>query len=96
MDYSNSRPLYVHKWSEYSEVNRFIDEIFKHLSSFNGNTKITKKLLKVLLLDLYMEAYKKNDCATALNQWTTLAKNNHTKANHDRLLLTFKNGNGVP
>ena len=53
-DYSNSRPLDVHKWSEYPEVNRFIDEIFKDLSSFNGNTKITKKLLKVLLLDLYV------------------------------------------
>ena len=43
-----------------------------------------------------VEAYKKGDCATAINEWTPLAKNNHTKAQHDRLLLTFKNGNEVP
>ena len=43
-----------------------------------------------------VEAYKKDDCATAINEWTPLAKNNHTKAQHNRLLLTFKNGNEVP
>ena len=43
-----------------------------------------------------VEAYKKGDCATAINEWTPLAKNNPTKAQHDRLLLTFKNGNEVP
>ena len=43
-----------------------------------------------------MEAYKKGDCATAINEWTPLAKNNHAKAQHDRLLLTFKNVNEVP
>ena len=43
-----------------------------------------------------VEAYKKGDCATAINEWTPLAKNNHTKAQHDWLLLTFKNGNEVP
>ena len=43
-----------------------------------------------------VEAYKKGDCATTINEWTPLAKNNPTKAQHDRLLLTFKNGNGVP
>ena len=43
-----------------------------------------------------VEAYKKGDCATALKKWIPLAKNNHTKAQHDRLLLTFKNGNEVP
>ena len=43
-----------------------------------------------------MKAYKKGDCATAINEWTPLAKNNHTKAQHDWLLLTFKNGNEVP
>ena len=43
-----------------------------------------------------VEAYKKGDCATAINEWTPLAKNNPTKAQHDRLLLTFKNGSEVP
>ena len=43
-----------------------------------------------------MEAYKKGDCATAINEWTPLAKNNPSKAQHDRLLLTFKNGSEVP
>jgi len=43
-----------------------------------------------------MEAYDKGDYETALKEWIPLAKNNHTKAQHDRLLLTFKNGNEVP
>ena len=43
-----------------------------------------------------VEVYKKGECATAINEWTPLAKNNQTKAQHDRLLLTFKNGNEVP
>ena len=32
-----------------------------------------------------VEAYKKGDCGTAINEWTPLAKNNHTKAQHYRL-----------
>ena len=43
-----------------------------------------------------MEAYDKGNFETALKEWIPLAKNNHTKAQHDRLLLTFKNGNEVP
>ena len=43
-----------------------------------------------------MEAYDKGDYETALKKWIPLAKNNHTKAQHDRLLLTFKNVNEVP
>ena len=43
-----------------------------------------------------MEAYDKGDYETALKKWISLAKNNHTKAQHDRLLLTFKNVNEVP
>ena len=50
----NARPLDVHTWSDHPEVNVFVDEIYSHLSSIKGNQRINKKLLKVVLLDLYV------------------------------------------
>ena len=52
--YLNARPLDVHTWSDHPEVNVFVDEIYSHLSSIKGNQRINKKLLKVVLLDLYV------------------------------------------
>jgi len=52
--YLNARPLDVHTWSDHPEVNVFVDEIYSHLSSIKGNQRINKKLLKVVLLDLYI------------------------------------------
>ena len=52
-DFSNSRPLDVHRWSDYPEVNTFIDVIHaKHFSDISH--KKTKTHLKVILLDLYL------------------------------------------
>ena len=53
-DYLNARPLDVHKWSDHSEVNEFVNEIYKKLISIKGHEKTSKKLVKVLLLDLYV------------------------------------------
>ena len=50
----NARPLDVHVWSDYSEVNLFVNHIYDELSSLDGHEKVNKKLLKVLLLDLYV------------------------------------------
>lgn len=52
--YLNARPLDVHTWSVHPEVNAFINEIYTELTSISGNERINKKLLKVLLLDLYV------------------------------------------
>ena len=52
--YLNARPLDVHTWSDHPEVNVFVNEIYSHLSSIKGNQRINKKLLKVVLLDLYV------------------------------------------
>ena len=54
IDLINARPLDVHTWSDYPEVNLFVDDIYSSLSSVEGNESINKKLLKVLLLDLYV------------------------------------------
>jgi len=51
IDYSNARPLDVHRWSKYPEVNYLIDHVFTDLQSINGNTRISKKLVKVNVLD---------------------------------------------
>lgn len=50
----HSRPLDVHKWSDYREVNDVVDHIFARLPSLDGNKNKAKKHLKVLLLDLYV------------------------------------------
>jgi len=55
-DYQHSRPLDVHRWSDYNEVNKFVDDVYdKYLNTqSNENQKIKKKHLKVVLLDLYV------------------------------------------
>ena len=52
--YKNARPLDVHTWSDYPEVNTFVNQLFELISSFKGNKNIGKKLVKVVLLDLYL------------------------------------------
>jgi hypothetical protein len=51
---TNARPLDVHKWSDYSEVNTFVNHIYSLLVGLYGNERINKRHLKVLLLDLYV------------------------------------------
>ena len=54
LDFLYSRPLDVHRWSDYSEVNTFVDDVYQVLKSLSGHEKTSKKLVKVLLLDLYV------------------------------------------
>ena len=55
-NYQHSRPLDVHRWSEYAEVNVFIDEVYDDYLNTQSkeNVRIKKKHLKVILLDLYV------------------------------------------
>ncbi len=55
-DYQHSRPLDVHAWSDYKEVNKFVDNVYDEYlnTQSNENQKIKKKHLKVVLLDLYV------------------------------------------
>ena len=39
----NARPLDVHAWSDYPEVNAFVNDIYQHLTSIKGNQRINKK-----------------------------------------------------
>jgi hypothetical protein len=48
-----SRPLDVHRWSEYREVNKFVNSIFEKYFKWQ-NSDLIKKHLKVVLLDLYL------------------------------------------
>ena len=49
---NHSRILNVNRWSGYPEVNEFVDDIYNE--HFSDLTKIRKKHLKVVLLDLYV------------------------------------------
>ena len=54
-DYENSRPLDVHKWSDYDEVNEFIDSIYIRLfREGERKSNIKRAHVKVVLLDLYV------------------------------------------
>jgi len=51
-----ARPLDVHKWSDYPEVNKAVDALWNELKDdpqFGGNEKLKKKHIKVVVLDLY-------------------------------------------
>ncbi|MDC0457534.1 hypothetical protein OAM56_06390 [Alphaproteobacteria bacterium] len=48
-----SRPLDVHRWSEYPEVNKFVTSIFEEYFRWQ-NPDLIKKHIKVALLDLYV------------------------------------------
>jgi hypothetical protein len=48
-----SRPLDVHRWSEYPEVNKFVTSIFEEYFRWQ-NPDLIKKHVKVVLLDLYV------------------------------------------
>jgi hypothetical protein len=62
-DYNHSRPLDVHKWSEYKEVNDFIKSLWRDdfaalldpsAGKGNRSKQTPKNQFKVLILDLYV------------------------------------------
>ena len=54
-DYNHSRPLDVHRWSNFPEVNTFIDKLYdNNIKNVSENAKIQKKHLKLVLLDLFI------------------------------------------
>lgn len=52
-DWNNSRPLDVHRWSDYAEVNRLVDQLMANQFA-DFTHKKTRNHVKVLLLDLYV------------------------------------------
>ena len=46
LDLMNARPLDVHRWSEYPEVNDFVNEIYSTLKSIKGHQRNGKKLVR--------------------------------------------------
>ncbi len=50
----HSRPFDVHTWSDHPETNEFVDRIYKKHFHSSPLSKIRKKHLKVVLLDLYV------------------------------------------
>ena len=42
LDLMNAKPLDVHRWSEYPEVNDFVNEIYSTLKSIKGHQRTGK------------------------------------------------------
>ena len=54
-DYNHSRPLDVHRWSDYSVVNPFINKLYdNYIKNVSENANIQKKHLKLIILDLFV------------------------------------------
>ena len=54
-DLNYSRVLDVHVWSDYKEVNDFVSLIYDaYFSSQNGKKSVSKRHIKLVLLDLYV------------------------------------------
>ena len=67
-DYNNSRLLDVHIWSDYPEVNEFINLIYDaYFRELSGKINITKKHIKIVLLDLYVAWLTDPDLNIAVN-----------------------------
>lgn len=55
---NNSSLFDVHRWSDYPAVNNAVDALFTELKkdpAFSANLNITKKHIKVIILDLYVK-----------------------------------------
>lgn len=55
---NNSSLFDVHRWSDYPEVNNAVNDLYGQLKedpSFSGNTRIRKKHVKVIILDLFVK-----------------------------------------
>ncbi len=65
----HSELLDVHRWSDYPEVNEFINKIYASLDfSEVGKEKTAKHNLKVVLLDLYVRWIEDPDLVTAFSR----------------------------
>ena len=62
---NHSRLLDVHRWSDWPEVNAFVDMIYE--THFAKRTNIRKKHVKVLLLDLYVAWHEDPDLCIAVH-----------------------------
>ena len=84
-----SRPLDVHVWSDYPEVNDFVNDIYSNLTTASGNERINKRLLKVLLLDLYVAWCADPDFKIMLsrNNSDYVAKSRYNEINISRKIL---------
>ena len=76
-DYNNSSIFDVHTWSDYKEVNSFVDVIYsKYFKHSVGNIRIEKKHLKVVLLDLYVAWLTDEKLNIAINMTRDFYSNN--------------------
>ena len=67
-DYNYSRLLDVHVWSDYPEVNDFINLIYDtYFSTLNGKRSIAKRHIKLVLLDLYVAWLTDPDLCLSVN-----------------------------
>lgn len=92
-DYDHSEPLDVHRWSDYPEVNRFVDRLYDLLFydllflPVADNKRIAKRHLKVLLLDLYVRWTADPSLLTSIARGSTAYK---AKSRYNELHVSRK------
>jgi hypothetical protein len=86
----NSRDLDVHKWSDYPEVNKAVDQLyqeFQELPGFNGKENIQKKHIKVIVLDLYVRYREDNQGYISFYRMKGMFEE---KSRYNKLHISFK------
>src|SRR5215813_8018038 len=67
-DLDNSVLFDVHRWSDFPEVNRAVDALYDEmlkLPEFSGKSKLRKKHIKVVVLNLYVAWLGDPECWVA-------------------------------
>lgn len=76
IELNNSELFDVHTWSEYLEVNKCVDFIYNELinNSFTGKKETSKRHVRVIILDLYVNGLKTLPCIPAFIEHIDLIK----------------------
>lgn len=86
MNYNLSRPLDVHRWSEYPEINTSINLIYDNYFKWQ-NPYLVKKHIKVVLLDLYVAWTEHQDMKLGVHMYRNAYK---TKSRYNELHISQK------
>ena len=80
-----SRPLDVHRWSDFPEADRFVDQVYSTYFNGKDSKQIERKHVKVILLDLYVAWLEHPDLKMAVSMRPSTYKAKGTRYNALRI-----------
>jgi len=80
-----SRPLDVHRWSDFPEADRFVDQVYSTYFNGKDSKQIERKHVKVILLDLYVAWLEHPDLKIAVSMRPSTYKSKGNRYNALRI-----------